>query len=51
MKTSIGDVTARELIDELIRRHGTEWTCRQLNLPESTDLRQLADEVDGRAAK
>jgi hypothetical protein len=47
MKTSIGDIPARELIDELIRRLGVEETCRRLNVPESTDLYQLAAELDG----
>ncbi|MCV7382196.1 hypothetical protein H7K38_26635 [Mycobacterium alsense] len=46
MKTSIGDIPARELIDELIRRLGVAEVCRRLELPESTDLCQLADQLD-----
>lgn len=46
MKTRIGDVTARELIDELVRRHGVAETCRLIGLPESTDLDQLASDLD-----
>ncbi|WP_156660732.1 hypothetical protein [Mycobacterium sp. 852002-10029_SCH5224772] len=46
MRTAIGDFTARELIDELVRRHGAPEVRRMLELPESTDLHQLADGLD-----
>jgi hypothetical protein len=48
MNTRIGEVSVHELIDELVRRIGVAETCRQLELPESTDLHQLAtpDHVD-----
>ncbi|WP_156764710.1 hypothetical protein [Mycobacterium sp. 1081908.1] len=46
MKTPIGNYSAREIIDELIRRVGHAETCRRIGKPESTDLDQLADDLD-----
>jgi hypothetical protein len=46
MRTSIGDIPARELIDELTRRVGAPEVCQRLELPASSDLHQLADDLD-----
>ena len=46
--TRLGGATAREIVDELLRRVDAAEVCRQLNLLESTDLHALAAEVDGR---
>ena len=49
--TRLGGTTARELVDELLRRVDAAEICRRLDLPESTDLYVLAAEVDGWTAK
>jgi hypothetical protein len=54
MKTRLGEVPARELVDELVRRLGVEETCRLLGDNPVTgttpsnlaDLYQLAAELD-----
>ncbi|WP_156664675.1 hypothetical protein [Mycobacterium sp. 852002-51057_SCH5723018] len=46
MKTSIGEIPSREIVDELIRRVSAPETCRLIGVPESTDLHQLADDMD-----
>jgi hypothetical protein len=55
MKTRLGDIPARELVDELVRRLGVEETCRVFGgdnpvtgkpVSDLADLYQLADELD-----
>lgn len=57
MKTRIGDIPARELVDELVRRLGVEEACRVFGgenpvtgkpLSDLADLYELANELDRR---
>lgn len=45
---STREFTAREALDELIRRHGATETCRMLGIRQSTaaQLRRLGDRLD-----
>lgn len=59
MRTSIGDVPAREILDELVRRVGVEETCRLVGdvnpvagtpVSDLAGLHQLAVELDRRVS-
>jgi hypothetical protein len=48
LRTRIGEIPGRELVDELVRRLGLAETCRRIGVSISTEheLRHLADELD-----